>query len=231
MRTASKMLPFMLVACCLVSGAAEAAGPIDGEFGAIWWENTFDASSGGTSTSSDAGAPGFRAELWLMKKYGLRAGAYSSDVQDIAADTSEYMSVDLLWRPFSPNENSFVALGVGYQQMDLAPVGLGDDTGGARLALEGRVGLGPVYLYGQGSYAPELDEAVALNPADGIYRELTGYEGEFGFSWTMFPFVALRGGYRLQNVEYTRTDFDALGTEVTGEAETDGFLVGLTFKF
>ena len=231
MKTASNVALALLATCCLVGSPSEAAGPVDGEFGAVWWENTFDASSDTASLSSDAGAPGYRAELWLFNKYGLRAGAYSSDLQGIDVDASEYMSVDLLWRPYSPTENSFVALGVGYQRMDLAAIGFGDDTAGPRLALEGRIGLGPVYLYGQGSYAPELDETAALNPADGIYRDLTGYEGELGVSWSMFPFVALRGGYRLQNVEFTRTDFDPVGTEVKGETESDGFLLGLTFKF
>jgi hypothetical protein len=205
-------------------------GPVDGEVGAAWWANSFSSSNHGTSNiSSDAGAPGYRAELWFLKRYGVRAERYSSDLDDFDVSTSDSTSIDVMWRAYSPSENNFFALGVGWQEIDLGTIGLVGDTSGLRLALEGRIALGGLfYLYGQGYYLPSLDDSEAADPALGHFEDMDGHVLEAGVSWKMAPFVSMRGGYRLQNVNFTRAELDA---EYDGEAESSGFLLGLSVRF
>ncbi len=221
-------------ALVLTAGGAWAMGPVDGEIGAVYWANDFD-SRGVASFSSGANAPGFRAELWLFQRYGLRAGQYRSDVDDFSLDTADYTSLDFMWRAFSPTENNFFALGVGWQEMDLGTIGLSGETSGARISAEGRIGVAAlVYLYGQASYLPELDDTDAAVTALGRFESLSGHEYELGVSWKMAPFVSLRAGYRSQNVEFTQTRLDPLlgfGTEMDGEVESGGFLAGLSLRF
>ncbi|NIM61698.1 MAG: hypothetical protein GTO30_08605, partial [Acidobacteria bacterium] len=70
---------------------------------------------------------------------------YRTDLDDFAAiETSDYTSVDVMWRPFSPTQNNYVAVGLGWQQMDLNTIGLQGDTGGVRVNVDGRIGLGKI---------------------------------------------------------------------------------------
>lgn len=219
----------------LAWGPALAMGPIDGEVGAVWWASDFDVSSGDSSVSADAGAPGFRAEVWLFQRWGVRAERYSSNVDEFDGPDSDYTSVDFRWRAFSPSENNYFALGVGWQQMDLATIGLDGNTSGVRLGAEGRISLGGlVYLYGQGSYLPSLDDTPAVDPLLGRFENLDGYEFEAGVAWKMAPFVSLRAGYRAQTINFTLTGFEPIPdgpTEIDGDTESTGFLAGLSFRF
>lgn len=228
-------LRLCLVATVLLGAATVpswAIGPIDGELGAVYWANDFDSQGGLASlTSQEANAPGFRAELWLFKRYGVRAGMYTSDLDDVGMDSSEYMSVDLLWKAFAPAKNNFFALGAGWQEMDLAGIGLDRETAGARLSVEARLSAGFVYFYGQGSYLPSMDEADSTTGVDGRFVDLSGHEYEVGVSWKIAPFLSLRTGFRSHSMDFVRTDFDLSGTEVDGEAESTGYLAGLTVRF
>ena len=128
------------------------------------------------------GAPGFKAELWIKKAFGFRASRYSSDVDALTAETSDFTSLDFMWRPFSPGENNFVAVGVGWQESDLGNIGLASDTSGARINVEGRIAVaGIVYFYGQGSYLPELDDAQSVVPGES-FADLSGHEYEVHIS-------------------------------------------------
>ena len=223
---------FVLAAAANV---VDAAGPIDGEVGAIYWNSEFD-SSGVAALASDAGSPGFRAQLWLFNKYGVKAGMYRTDLDDFAAiETSDYTSVDVMWRPFSPTQNNYVAVGLGWQQMDLNTIGLQGDTGGVRVNVDGRIGLGKIFFfYGEASYLPKLSDATAATPALGRFESMSGHEYELGVSVKPAPFVQLRAGYRTHSVDFSQTGLDPLlgfGTQLDGTAESSGFLAGLTFNF
>jgi hypothetical protein len=225
----------MAVSLGLVCAPALAVGPVDGEVGAAWWANSFSASGNGSQVSSAAGAPGFRAELWFFGRYGLRAERYSSNLNGLDAATSDYTSLDFRWRAFSPTKNNFIAIGAGWQQLDLGTLGLDGATSGARLGLEGRVAAaGAVYIYGQGSYLPDLRDTNAVDPALGQFRDMSGYEYEAGISWTILPVLSMRGGYRGQRIDFTRTGYIVLpGDEeaIEGASESNGFLLGLSFCF
>lgn len=234
MRFVSGLIPASALLFALATGGAHAMGPVDGEIGAVYWANDFD-SKGVASFSSGANAPGFRAELWLFERYGLRAGQYRSDLDDYGTETADYTSLDFMWRAFSPTENNFFALGLGWQEMDLGTIGLSGDTSGARISAEGRVSVAAlVYLYAQGSYLPSMDDADAVVAGLGRFEDVSGHEYELGVSWKMAPFVSLRAGYRSNNVEFTQTGLDPLlgfGAEMDGEVESGGFLGGLSLRF
>ena len=234
LRTSIRNLVLLLAGTCLVSPVL-ALGPVDGEIGTIWWAGEVRSDDALSGYRSDAGAPGYRAELWFVDRYGLRAGLYESDPDAIGRDSSTYTSLDLLWRPLSVTENNYLAVGAGWQEMDLAGIGLSGDTSGVRLNVEGRVALiGLVYAYGQGSYMPAMDDAPAGDPLLGRFEEISAQELEAGVAWKMFPFVSMRAGYRNQQLDYTRRGFVPLPggpTEIDGSTETDGWLLGLTFNF
>ena len=219
----------LFVLATILPAPALAMGPVDGEIGAVWWANDQDSHYGDTTISADGGAPGYRAELWFVKRYGLRAERYSSDTGDTGGGTSDYTSLDFMWRAFSPTENNYIAFGAGWQQIDLDMVGLAGETSGVRLAVEGRVALGGLfYIYGHGCYLPSLDDAIAADPAFGPLRNMDGSMLEAGVSWRMAPFVSMRAGYRRQDINFDTTLLDVA---IDGEAESSGYLLGLTFRF
>jgi hypothetical protein len=233
MRSIRNLAALFVLLCTLPLSFA--AGPVDAEIGAVYWNSEYSG-SGVASLSSDAGSPAFRASLWLFNKYGVKAGVYKTDLQDFGAvEDSSYTSIDLLWRPLSPTSNNYLAVGLGWQEMDLNAIGLEGDTSGARITVEGRVGLGTLfYAYGEGSYMPDLDEAVATTIGLGRFEDLSGQELELGVSWKMAPFVNLRAGYRMHRVEFNQTGLDPLlgfGNAQSGTAESDGYLLGLVFNF
>jgi hypothetical protein len=201
MKTVTKAIAFCSLLCLPLGAPALAAGPIDGEVSAVWWANDFDTDSQGFSASSDAGAPGLTAQLWAFKRFGVRASQFTSDPD--YADGVDYQSFDLMWRPLSPTENNFVALGLGWQYMELP--GFAEETSGARVTVEGRVSLaGMVYAYGHGAYLPSLDDADATNPTVSRFEDLDAYEYEMGVAWNAMPFMDVHAGYRVNNLSFAQ---------------------------
>ena len=232
---AVSFLGFIVILAVAFGTPARAAGPVDGEVGAVWWANDFQVQEGGVAASADASAPGYRVELWLFQRFGFHAAAYSSDLDEIGADSSDYLNVDVLWRAFSPSDNNYLAIGAGWQKMDLGTIGLDGDTDGARALVEGRVGLvGPVYFYGLGSWLPALSDTHSTDPALGEFRDMSGYELDAGVAWTILPFVSLRAGFREQSVEYVRSGYVPLPgqpAQMDGEVDSSGYVAGLSFRF
>jgi hypothetical protein len=191
---------FCVVAAALAAPAV-AVAPIDGEVSAVWWANAQETSSSSASTSSDAGAPGLRAEMWMLERYGMRASQYAAEPD--AGSGSDFTSLDVMWRAMAPTENNYVALGLGWEQMELA--GFRDATSGVRVSVQGSMGLlDMLQAYGAGSYLPALDDAVASDPLDGSYEDVDAFEYELGLAWKAMPFMNVHAGYRVNSVSYTR---------------------------
>lgn len=204
----TKLVVLALAVLVVSTTGAMALGPVDVEVGAYWWENDLDFAQ----DSSGAGAPGFRAELWLANRWGLRGSSFKSDPDE--GDEVDYRSVDLLARLISPTENSYLAVGAGWETID---TGAGD-TSGVRLAAEGRVGIvGVVYAYGQAAYFPDLDDVANA-------EDLKGKEFEVGLGVNPVPFLHLRGGYRKTEIDYTAGGDD-------DSFSSDGFYAGVALKF
>ncbi len=218
----------VLLLSTLVATPALAMGPVDGEVGALWWANEYDTEG----ASADAGVPGFNAELWWQSKFGVRAQVLG-DVDDTSS-SSDYTAVDVMWKAFSPTENNFFAVGLGWQDMDFTapnstlPVFSGD-TSGLRVAVEGRVGIvGMVYAYGQAAYLPSMDDATDSTTSN-QFNDMDGLEYELGVSWKPAPFISVRGGYRENQLDYDRVD--VLGVNNSESSESSGFLLGVGFHF
>ncbi len=219
----------VLLLCSLVAAPALAVGPVDGEVGALWWANEYETEG----VSADNGVPGFNAELWWQNKFGVRAQVLG-DVDDTAS-SSDYTAVDVMWKAFAPTENNFFAVGLGWQEMDFTalnstlPIDSGD-TSGMRVALEGRIGIvGMVYAYGQAAYLPSMDDATGSSVNSDAYNDMDGLEFELGVSWKPAPFISVRGGYRENQLDYTRVELG--GAESDESSESSGFLLGVGFHF
>lgn len=199
----------------LVSAPALAAGPLDGEVDALWWGNDFEAHG----VSEEAGAPGFRASLWFQERYGVRAGQFSSETDDFGSDTAEYTAVDVLWRAFAPAEHNYVAVGLGWQQMDLAALGLEGSTSGMRVSVEGHLGLiGIMRAYGQGAYMPSLDDTPATFGGD--FQDMEAMEYELGLAFKVAPFMSVKAGWRSHALDYTLPAFEGSPTDAPDGAQT-----------
>ena len=212
------------IVSCLLCLPAMAAGPINGELGTAWWANDFNAELGSESASSDAGAPGFRGELWVFTDYGVRASTFGSD-PDGFEDKTTYTSVDLMWKAFAPTENNYVAVGLGWEDADLA----GIDTAGARVSVEGQVSIVKVvHAYGQATYLPEMDDS-DVSP-DLTFEDVDGHELEVGIAWNAAPMLNVRAAYRQTVVDFTQVDA-LLASETDGSTESKGLLVGVGMRF
>ncbi|MEA3291983.1 MAG: hypothetical protein U9Q71_06765 [Pseudomonadota bacterium] len=198
-----------MLALCL-SGTAMALGPVDGEVGLQWWNTQFDADI--LDGELDVGTWSGFGELWLDQKWGLRGAFYQSDLEHEDLDNEQRFNIDLKRRLLSPTDNTFLALGAGWESIDLSSGGRSD---GVRLVLEGRVGLaGFVYLYGQNAWIPWLSESDGLS-------DLSGNEFEVGIGFEPLPFLSLRAGYRDFRLDY---DYDTRdGSE---SSRSKGLLLG-----
>jgi hypothetical protein len=215
----------LLAACALAVTPVLAVGPVDGEVNALYWMNDAEVETSAGSASADADAPGVRAELWLFERYGFRAAQFTSDVDELGFnDSNDYTSIDLMWKAFAPTEHNFVAVGAGYEEMDLGLLGLDGDTAGLRLTAEGRVGfVGALYGYAQAALLPSLDDTGSSVPTV-EFQDMDAHEYELGISWKFAPFVSLRAGYRETSVDFTENNGI---TKFSGSSDSNGFVAGL----
>lgn len=213
MRT-SRAAPLIL-GLLLASSPALSLGPVDGEVTALYWRSTTEVDD----VREDSPAVGGRAELWFFKKLGVSGTQLTAELEGTLDGTDlRYRNLDVKWRVFSPTENNFLALGLGWQEIDES----GDATSGPRAMVEGRVGLvGFLYVYGRGAYLANLDDwqLTGVPLTDG-----TGHELEAGVQLKPFPFLQLFAGYRRGSVT-----FDGPAGDV--DVATDGALIGIGVNF
>ncbi len=194
---------------------AKALGSIDDEVGLAWWNNDFSASL--SDDEFDAGAIAGHAELWLTNRWGLRGALYESDRKDVGLGSGKHFSIDVKSRLFSATDNTFFAVGFGWEDIELDN---GAGTNGPRFLLEGRVSiLGAVSIYGLSAWIPKLDNAASRT-------DMAAQEIEAGVVFDPFPSFSVRAGYRSFSL-----DFD---DEVDGNnqrAESKGFLLGAGFHW
>lgn len=227
MKTMTRLSSLMLLSALVGILPAASAGPIDGEVGAVYWSSEFDVNG----AIADATAPGLRAELWFVERYGLRAATYRSEIDGINLETNDSTNVDFIWRVVSVSRNNYFALGAGWQQMDNAALGM-QDTSGARLDVDARIAATKwFYFYGQGAYLPALGDTTSVYPGGGRFEDMEAFEFEVGFAFEPVPFLSVRGGYRDCSLDYTRLAFDTQGTQLPGTVQSSGFLLGLGIYF
>ena len=127
-------------------------------------------------------------------------------------ENANQLSIDIKRRLYSFADNTYVAMGLGWDDITLE-----DDvsTSGMRLVAEGRVGIfGPAYVFGQAALAPWLsDTENYINPF--------GKELELGLAVDPLPSLSIRAGYR----SYWLDISDSKGAAPLHN-QTDGFFIG-----
>ena len=184
-----------------------AAGPLDVEIGLTWWVHDVEVSGAGSSSADDTGA---YAEIWWAEGWGLATDYFNSDPDEGRFEDASDFSVDIKRRVLSPTENNYLALGAGWQDIDVAS---GASTSGPRLLIEGRGGVGILFAYGQMAWMPDLGDT-------GVFRDVEGTETQVGLSLTPFPFLNLRLGYRVMDLDFRG-----------GSRKADGYLLGGAVHF
>lgn len=170
----------------------------DGSVSLAWWSN--NVSTNVLDASYDVGSIGAEVEFW-WRRWGLKGSYFEADVIDNdSTQGQDFLSVDLKRRIFSPTRNSFVALGLGWENIELGTVGDGADTQGARLLLEGRLALTPIFhLYGHAAWMPSLEDTQAT-------KDTKGREFELGLAVKPLPHISLRVGYRQFRLDFKSMD-------------------------
>ena len=162
-----------------------------------WWVNSISADP--LDGSFDLGDAGPEGEVW-WRRWGLKASYFKSDVDDTSSEEGmTLLSVDFKRRFVSATRNSFISLGLGWENVALDDVDEEHETQGLRLSLEGRLGVTPLlHLYGHGAWLPSLRETERV-------QDPRGLELEAGLSVEPIPHLSFRAGYR----EF-RLDFKSL---------------------
>jgi opacity protein-like surface antigen len=180
-------------ALCLCAQAADADNNgVDGSAYLSWWSNNFSADA--LDASFDAGTVGVEAEAWWSQRWGIKGSLFKSDVlENDSKGGPDFLSFDVKRRLISPTQNNFLALGLGWQSVDLTKDA---DTEGFRLLLQGALGLTPVLsVFGHAAWLPGLVESDQL-------KDPKGLEFEAGIAVNPFPYLSLRAGYRQFNLDF-----------------------------
>ena len=195
-----------------------ALGPLDVAVTAYYW-NADTEVFGQTEASGDLGG---RAEVWF-KRLGVMGELFRLRPEGSLNDLDfDYMSLDVQWRLLDLTENNFLAVGAGYEKIDVKAPDIDDNSTGPRVMAEGRVGLTSIlWFYGRAAYMPDLSD---VDAGTVTFTNGSAFEYEFGLQIKPFPFLQLYGGYRQH-----KDEFDVpLGTTTV---KHDGILVGAGVNF
>ena len=155
-------------------------------------------------------------KTWIGDKWGVRGSWFDSDLEGEAFSDQSRLSLVLRRRLISVSDNNFIAVGGGFEHIELEN---GDSSDGLRVSLEGRFGLpGSVFLFGRAAWIPILEDA-------GNFEDVSATEVDAGIHITPIPFVSLRLGY----LKY-ELDYDDVSSQSTG-SKTSGFYLGAGFHW
>jgi len=218
-------LVLFAVAMLVVLGTAPslAVGPVDVEVGALYWVHDVEQEMEGESREWSADAPALFGEVWIGD-LGFAGSWHQSDIDagELGQVDFDYTGVDARWKLLKAPGGNFLALGAGFQQVDIEADGESFDSTGFRLVADAKVGLGRiVYAFGQAAFWTGLDDFEGREVG---LVDPSGWEAEFGVSVKPAPFFNIKAGYRRSSI-----DFDVMGSneEWTG----DGFFGGVSFNF
>ena len=212
----------------VLAAAIGFAGPAlaaHGEAAVVYWvaETEFEAGAGGTfeSAKDDSNGAGIRAEIWI-NRFGVSGEYYGPETEEQLGDTDiGYLALDLKYKVLPVTRNSFLALGLGYEDFDFDAV----DTTGIRAVVDGRVGfLGMAYAYGKYAYLVEVDDLELAGVAIGENGD--GHELDLGIGFEPLPVLSLWLGYR-----ETSLSFDVPLAGGSFDADTTGVYAAVGLHF
>ena len=184
--------------------AAPVAAAVDAEIELRYWANdsTFEVSGDPEEKAGMPGA-GLRAEIAVFKKLAFAGEYYKMSGEDMfdGVDSTQ-ITLDAKWRIIAPTENTFFALGLGYQSLEFDD-DESFDSSGYRLVADGRFGfIGILYVYGRLAYLPSLSdlEIEGQTFADGD----TGLDLDIGLGIEPLPILSLWVGYRTQSFDFSQ---------------------------
>jgi hypothetical protein len=195
-----RILVFALPALLL----AVPASAIDAEVELRYWQSEATFSESGFSDESD-GTPGLglRAEIVPWKKLAVAGEYYQGSGEGIfdGVDFSHFL-LDAKWRIIAPTDNTFFAVGLGYQTFELSGDGETLDTDGIRLVADGRFGfVGILYVYGRLAYLPSVSDidVMGMTLAEGD----SAYDLDLGLGIEPLPLLSIWVGYRTQSYDFS----------------------------
>ena len=200
----------ILIFCVLFCSKAHAIGPIDGEAGLNYWVTDVDNID---STTLEAPPLSGFGELWFNQKIGVRASLNRVKEENVNMASDEQISVDLKYRVASLTDNTFLALGLGWEQNRFGSEGT---LSGSRIVAETRIGLLGVFtIYGEAAWAPNMGDL-------GLRQEVSAIGVETGLVLDPLPFFSLRTAWR-----YHITDFNGSITGTSTREASYGVIIGI----
>lgn len=149
---------------------------------------------------------------WLNNKWQGQSSLYKTKSLDVGLPDTSQWSVDITRRLLSGKENTYLAMGLGWNDIGMAA---GKSSFGMRFIAEGRVGIyGPAYLFGQAALSPWMTNVGQL--VDPFGKEL-----ELGLAVDPLPYMSLRAGYRGYWLDSAESSSDS-----SLRSQTDGFFIG-----
>jgi hypothetical protein len=168
---------------------------VNGEATLLYWFSEDEV--GSVSANSDNAA--LRGELWFNDRWGFTGGLYQTDPSGSLGGV-DYFNIDGKFRVISATDNNWLAVGLGYQNIDAGIA----STSGFRLTLDGHLSLMSILQgYARVAWMPDLD-----NLTLGITNLSGGSATEFdiGLMLHPVPLLGIWGGWRTFD-----TDFDQSG--------------------
>jgi hypothetical protein len=195
MKLAVKILAAGTLALLL---AAPAAAAIDAEVELRYWANEAEFEFSGDSPESN-GMPGagLRADIAVFKRLVVAGEYYKLSGEDEFDGLDQtQITLDVKWRIIAPTENTFFALGLGYQGIEFDD-GESFDSSGYRIVADGRFGfVGILYVYGRLAYLPSLGD---IDMEGQTFAEGdSGMDLDIGLGIEPLPILTLWVGYRTQ---------------------------------
>ncbi|MEN8711980.1 MAG: hypothetical protein ABF326_07265 [Arenicellales bacterium] len=153
-------------------------------------------------------------EGWLNDKWSGHSSIHQTNgFKKSPANTSQW-TVDIKRRLLSAAENTYLAMGLGWNDLELTET---ESSSGIRFVAEGRVGIyGPAYMFGQAAFSPWMSNIEST--IDPFGKEL-----EIGLAVDPLPSMSFRAGYRGYWLDSVESSADS---DSSIRRQADGFYIG-----
>ena len=202
------ILPIPLMLACCITSSSFANDDLTQNLPVSSWSAETQFTSPTLANNSNY----FLSQEWFNDSPALWRGLEQTNRLDTGLNESSQWAVDIKHRLFTVKENTYIAMGLGWNDVELE----GETNSGMRFVAEGRVGLfGPTYLFGQAALSPWMTSSSSNNIAP------FGKELELGLAISPLPSMSFKAGYRSYWL-----DTPGLAEESISSSQTEGFYLG-----